>query len=377
MTSTAQTVRVALNAPAADRSYDVVIGQDLLASAGEMITPLLQRPRVAVVSDSLVMGHHGETLKKSLSTQNIEASFFSLPPGEATKSFSHLNELLEGLIAEGIERSDLIIAFGGGVIGDLVGLAAALLRRGCRFVQIPTTLLAQVDSSVGGKTAINATNGKNLIGAFHQPSLVIADISLLSTLPTRHLLAGYAEVVKYGALGDRQFFDWLSAHGKSALSSDKEALANAVETSVVAKAAIVAEDETEQGRRKLLNLGHTFGHAFEAAFGYSDAVLHGEAVALGMTLAFRYSVRRGHCSAQEAKTFEDHLSAVGLPSRLSDLPNSNADLSPSNLVRLMAQDKKMSAGKLSLILARSIGDAFIADGADFGDLEDFLTEMQA
>ncbi len=292
-----ETVHVALPG----RAYDVEIGAGLLAQAGDLIAPLLRRPRVAVISDETVAGLHLEALRDGLAAQGIDMAALSLPPGEATKSWSQLTACVEWLLDAHVERGDVVVAFGGGVIGDLVGFAAAVLRRGVRFVQIPTTLLAQVDSSVGGKTGINTRHGKNLVGAFHQPSLVLADTALLGTLRPRDFLAGYGEVVKYGLLGDAAFFDWLEAQGPALAAGDMAARVEAVRACVQMKADIVMRDETEQGERALLNLGHTFGHALEAATGYGERLLHGEGVAIGCALAFELSARTGSVRAGSAE----------------------------------------------------------------------------
>ncbi|PQA88990.1 3-dehydroquinate synthase [Hyphococcus luteus] len=362
-----ETVRV----PLGDRSYDIKIGGGLLDQAGALISPLLKRPRVAVVTDAHVMAAQGERLRQGLQAGCVEADFITLKPGEATKSFSELEALTGRLLDLGIERDDMVLAFGGGVIGDLTGFACAILRRGCRFAQIPTTLLAQVDSAVGGKTAINVPQGKNLIGAFYQPALVLADIDALATLPARELSAGYAEVVKYGLIADAAFFEWCEKHGSALLDGDAGARTQAVKVSCEAKAAIVGADEQEKGKRALLNLGHTFGHAFEAYFGYSDKLLHGEGVALGMALAFDYSARLGLCSGQDAGRVKAHLAATGLPADIADL---KAGIPADALARYMMQDKKVEQGKLTLILARAIGDAFIAKDAKVEDVAAFLKE---
>ena len=294
------------------------------------------------------------------------------PPGKKPKASPALADLCEQLLAAGVERRDKIIAFGGGVIGDLTGFAAAILRRGVEFIQIPTTLLAQVDSSVGGKTGINSAHGKNLIGAFLQPVKVLADTSLLETLPRRELAAGYAEVAKYGLLGDLSFFEWLEANAEILLRGDAQARAYAIHRSCSAKAAIVAEDETEQGVRALLNLGHTFGHALESATGYSNRLLHGEGVAIGMVQAFRFSERLKHCKPGTADRVAKHLKAVGLPTRMNDI---EGPLPPiADLVAIMRQDKKAQSGKLTFILARAIGDAFIAKDVPDSAVADFLAE---
>ena len=365
-------VRVALGA----RAYDIHIGEGLLERAGAFVAPLLHRPRVVVVTDENVAAAQGARLKSGLEKAAIDHEFVALAPGEETKSFNQLEALTGRLLDLGVERRDLIIAFGGGVIGDLAGFAAAILRRGCRFAQLPTTLLAQVDSAVGGKTAINTAQGKNLIGAFHQPALVLADTGALETLPERELRAGYAEVVKYGLIADADFFAWLETNGAALIAGDAAARRHAVKTSCTAKAAIVSADETEQNTRALLNFGHTFGHAFEAAYGYSDRLLHGEAVALGMSLALDYSVRRGLLPGDKAERAKAHLKAVGLPVSIADL-KPGADISSGKLAELMMQDKKVESGRLTLILARNIGEAAIVKDAPVGDIEDFLKQKTA
>lgn len=350
-----ETVHVALG----ERAYDVLIGQGLLEQAATQIAPLLARPRVAIVTDETVGALHLSTLVKTLEADGIETSAFSLPAGESTKSWPHLERTVEWLLAEKIERRDIVIAFGGGVIGDLVGFAAAILRRGVRFVQIPTSLLAQVDSSVGGKTGINAPQGKNLIGAFHQPSLVLADIDVLDTLTDRDFLAGYGEVAKYGLLGDAAFFEWLEAHGPALARGDKAARLAAVQRSIEMKADIVARDEKEAGDRALLNLGHTFCHALEAATGYSDRLVHGEGVAIGCALAFELSSRLGLCAQEEPSRVRAHLSDMKMKVELSDIKGELP--SAGGLLNLMSQDKKVVDGKLNFILARGIGEAFVTN----------------
>lgn len=362
-----ETVRV----PLGERSYDIHIADNLIDHAGALLAPHLSRPRVVVVTDDNVAAAHSERLRAGLAGHKISADFITLAPGERTKSFAELEKLTGKLLDLDVERDDLVIAFGGGVIGDLTGFACSILRRGCGFAQIPTTLLAQVDSAVGGKTAINAAQGKNLIGAFYQPKIVIADVSALSSLPLRELRAGYAEVVKYGLISDAAFFEWLEDNVEALLNGDASALIRAVKTSCEAKAAIVAADEREKGERALLNLGHTFGHAFEAAFGYSDKLLHGEAVALGMALAFDYSVRLGRCSPDDANRVKRHLKHAGLPHNTSDL---NATLSAEDLLAFMMQDKKVERGALTLILANKIGAAVIEKNADSADILEFLKE---
>jgi 3-dehydroquinate synthase len=354
------------------RGYDIVIGEGLLAEAGSRIAPLLKRPRTAIVTDENVARRHLRGLEAALAEAGIAATAIVLPAGEASKSFAQLAVLCDRLLAAGIERRDALIAFGGGVVGDLAGFAAAILRRGIDFIQIPTTLLAQVDSSVGGKTGINSVHGKNLIGAFHQPIAVLADISLLDTLPARELAAGYAEVAKYGLLGDRGFFEWLEGAGAAVMAGDREARRHAIRISCAAKARIVAEDETETGARALLNLGHTFGHALEAATGYSARLLHGEAVAIGMVQAFRFSERQQLCAPGTAARIARHLKSAGLPVHVSQIPGELPP--PGALVDIMRQDKKAQGGRLTFILARGIGEAFVAPDVAAAQVAAFLTE---
>ena len=348
-----QTVHVPLGA----RSYDVRIGPGLLGQSGALIAPLLARPKVTVISDETVAGLHLASLRQGLAAAGITLEALTLPPGEATKSWAQLERAVGWLLDQKVERRDVVIALGGGVIGDLVGFAAAILRRGVRFVQVPTSLLAQVDSSVGGKTGINTGHGKNLVGAFHQPALVLADTEVLGTLTARDFLAGYGEVVKYGLLGDAAFFDWLEDQGPALARGDMAARVAAVARSVQMKADIVARDETEQGDRALLNLGHTFCHALEAATGYSDRLLHGEGVAIGCALAFELSARLGLCAQEAPSRVRAHLKAMGMKTDLADIPG---DLpGPEALLELMAQDKKVVDGQLRFILARGIGEAFV------------------
>ena len=358
-----------------ERAYPVLIGPGLLDEAGRHIRPLLRRARTAVVADETVARLHGERLLSALAAAGLEVNLVTIPSGEASKSFEQLAQLSDDLLALSLDRGDLIIAFGGGVTGDLAGFAAAIYKRGVDFVQIPTTLLAQVDSSVGGKTAIDTPRGKNLIGAFHQPRLVLADLDVLETLPEREIRAGYAEIVKYGLLGDFGFFEWLEANGAAVLRRDPDALAHAVARSVEMKAEIVAEDEREAGRRALLNLGHTFGHALEAEVGFGEALLHGEAVALGCAQAFRFSAAQGLCPAQEARRVEAALSAAGLPTRMDQVPG--APFAAERLIAHMAQDKKAEGGALTLILARAVGEAFTAKAVDPAPLRRFLVEEGA
>lgn len=371
MEKTASTVHV----PLGDRAYDVVIGTGLLQQAGALIAPLLHRPRVVIVSDSTVAGHHLSDLIRALDAAGIAAVSLELPPGEATKSWTQLEHVCAWLLDQKVERRDVVVALGGGVVGDLVGFAAAILRRGVRFVQIPTSLLAQVDSSVGGKTGINTPHGKNLIGAFHQPSLVLADIDVLDTLTPRDFLAGYGEVVKYGLLGDAAFFDWLEDNGAAIAGGDVAARAYAVRRSVEMKAEIVVRDETEQGDRALLNLGHTFCHALEAATGYSDRLLHGEGVSIGCALAFELSARMGLCAQEDPSRVRAHLKAMGMKTDLADIPGDLPDAAA--LLALMGQDKKVIDGKLRFILARGIGDSFVTTEVDADQVQGLLAEALA
>ncbi len=361
-----ETVRVDLPG----RAYDVVIGPGLLAEAGTRIAPFLNRPRVAIVSDETVADLHLAAFRDGLERAGIASTALTLPPGEATKSWPHLTRCTEWLLDQKVERGDIVVALGGGVIGDLVGFAAAILRRGVRFVQVPTSLLAQVDSSVGGKTGINAPQGKNLIGAFHQPTLVLADVDVLGTLTHRDFLAGYGEVVKYGLLGDAQFFEWLETQGPALAAGDMDARVAAVRRSVEMKADIVMRDETEQGDRALLNLGHTFCHALEAATGYSDRLLHGEGVAIGCALAFALSARLGLCSQEDPSRVRAHLRDMGMKVDLADIPGDLPDAEA--LLALMGQDKKVVDGQLRFILARGIGDAFVTADVPPGAVLDVL-----
>jgi shikimate kinase/3-dehydroquinate synthase len=361
-----ENVRVALGA----RSYDILIGAGLLAEAGEKIAAVAPGAACAIVTDANVARIHLPALEDSLKSAGVRYSTIVVEPGEGSKSLSVFGRVCEGAIAARIERRDVIVALGGGVVGDLSGFVAASLRRGARFVQIPTTLLAQVDSSVGGKTGINSPQGKNLIGAFHQPSLVLADVDTLATLPPREFRAGYAEVVKYGLIGDRRFFEWLEADGDAIFHGKPEQIC-AVAVSCESKAAIVARDETEQGDRALLNLGHTFGHAFERLVDYDSArLVHGEGVAIGLALALRFSQRLGLCGGQDALRAERHLSSLGLPTRISDIPGAN--VTADAIMEAMYQDKKVERGALTFILLRGIGAAFVAKSVDPADARAFL-----
>jgi 3-dehydroquinate synthase len=358
-------VRIAV--PLGERRYEVLVGPGLLAAAGEEIAARLGRRRAIVVTDGLVADLHLPALRDALADAGIRAACHVVPPGEESKSVGELHRTVDAILDAELERGDLVIALGGGVVGDLAGFAAAIARRGMPFVQVPTTLLAQVDSAVGGKTGINTRHGKNLVGAFHQPSLVLADTDVLETLPERHRRAGYAEIVKIGLLGDAAFFDRLEAQGPAAM---RGGLVDAIATAVAAKAAIVTEDEREAGRRALLNLGHTFAHAVERSAGYDGRIVHGEAVGLGLALAFRFSVALGLCAEADAARVEAHLSAVGLPTRFRDLPVVPA---AEDLVAAMQQDKKVKDGIVRFILVNRIGDAFVSDGVPPEALTGFLT----
>ncbi|HZQ12919.1 MAG TPA: 3-dehydroquinate synthase [Pseudolabrys sp.] len=366
------TVRVALDA----RAYDIVIGRGLLASLGARIKALRPGARVALVTDATVARHHLAAAEAALKSAGVDAACIVVPEGEGAKSYATYETVCEAIIAARIERGDLVVALGGGVIGDLAGFAAASVRRGLDYVQVPTTLLAQVDSSVGGKTGINSRHGKNLIGAFHQPVLVVADTALLDTLPKRQFRAGYAEVAKYGLLGDAAFFAWLENNWQDVFAggqgSGSFAREHAIAVCCRAKAAIVARDERETGERALLNLGHTFGHAFEAACGFSARLLHGEAVALGTALAFDFSARRQLIAAADAERARAHLAAAGLPTHLSDIAGGAPGVDA--VMDLIAQDKKVKRGKLTFILVRGIGQAFIANDVDAAEVRAFLAD---
>jgi 3-dehydroquinate synthase len=365
-------VQVAL----AERSYGIVIGRGLLGSLGERIKALRPGAKVALVTDETVARHHLAAAEAALKGAGVEATRVVVAEGEGSKSYGTFEHVCEAVIAARIERGDLIVAFGGGVIGDLAGFAAACVRRGIDFVQVPTTLLAQVDSSVGGKTGINSRHGKNLIGAFYQPIMVIADTSLLDTLPKRQFAAGYAEVAKYGLLGDAAFFSWLESNWQDVFGGGQSggsfAREHAIAVCCRAKAGIVARDERESGERALLNLGHTFGHALEAGAGFSERLLHGEAVALGMVLAFEFSARLGLIGAGDAKRARAHLAAVGLPTHLSDILGGTPGVDA--LMDLIAQDKKVTRGKLTFILVRGIGQAFVAKDVDPNEVRAFLSD---
>lgn len=353
-----------------DRSYDILIGSGLIAGAGARIAARFPGRAVAIVTDAHVGDLHGPALEASLAAAGIRHHRITVAPGEATKRFAVLEEVVDQILSHRLERGDIVLALGGGVVGDLAGFAAAIVRRGMGFVQMPTSLLAQVDSSVGGKTGINSRYGKNLIGAFYQPGLVLADTDVLDTLSTREFRAGYAEVAKYGLIDDPGFFAWLEGHWRGVFQGGKDRV-HAIATSCRAKAAVVARDETETGDRALLNLGHTFGHALEAATAYDGArLVHGEGVAIGMCQAFRFSARLGLCPPDAAQRMANHLKQVGLPTELSEIPGGVGDV--DRLMAAIGQDKKVARGKLTFILARGIGESFIAKDVDPVAVRDFL-----
>jgi 3-dehydroquinate synthase len=356
--------------PLGDRAYDILVGRGVIEQAGARIAALGARA-AAVVTDAHVGPLYAQTLAGALEAQGLRTSIITLPPGEATKSYASLERVCDAVLEAKVERGDLVVALGGGVMGDLAGFAAAVVRRGVRFVQVPTTLLSQVDSSVGGKTGINSRHGKNLVGAFHQPSLVLADTALLDTLPIREMRAGYAEVVKYGLIDDARFFDWCEANWQGVFSGGPER-DEAVAQSCRSKADVVVRDEHENGDRALLNLGHTFGHALERITRYdSGRLVHGEGVAIGLCLAFRFSTALGLCPGADADRVEAHLAAAGLPTRLAHVPGGCGTV--DELLDAMAQDKKVKGGALTFILARGIGQSFIAPGIEAGTVRAFLT----
>jgi 3-dehydroquinate synthase len=359
----------------AGRSYDVHIGIGLLEGAADYIAPLLKRPVTAIVTDDQVAPHFLDNLQQNLENAGISSTPIVLPAGESTKSFAQLENLLAQLFAAKLERGDTIIALGGGVIGDLTGFAASIFRRGIDYIQIPTTLLAQVDSSVGGKTAINTAFGKNLIGTFHQPKLVLADMATLDTLPQRQMLAGYAEVVKYGLINDARFFYWLGDNNERMLARDAQALQHAIALSCRAKATIVAEDEREGGKRALLNLGHTFGHAFEAETGYSDRLLHGEGVAMGLVMAFELSAKLGLCDDGVASIVKSHLDHIGLMTRPGQIAGAHFDA--ETLLGHMMQDKKVKEGEITFVVAEGIGQACLQSGVSDATVKDVLEQALA
>jgi 3-dehydroquinate synthase len=380
MTATVRTDPTVVAVSLGARSYDIVIGRGIIAALGARVAALRPGAKVFIVTDDNVARYVLDDAEAALANAGVAARRAIVPAGEASKSFAVFEQVCEAIIAARMERGDLVMALGGGVIGDLAGFAAAVVRRGLDYVQVPTTLLAQVDSSVGGKTAIDSARGKNLVGAFHQPILVLADTALLDTLPDREFRAGYAEVAKCGLLGDAGFFAWLEANWRDIFpgggASGSAAREHAVAVCCRGKAAIVARDERETGDRALLNLGHTFGHALEAACGFSDRLLHGEAIAIGMALAFEFSARRqGLVSKAEAARATRHLAEVGLPTRIQDIPG--AAPSVDQLMDLIAQDKKVKRGMLTFILVRSIGAAFVEAGVDAREIRTFLSEKLA
>lgn len=371
MTVSHETVNVALGG----NSYDILIGDGLIEQCADIIKDKSRGGKFLLITDENVAQHVLPKFQNHLATHEITLEIFTLPAGEKAKSWANLEKICEWLIENGAERNDHIIALGGGVVGDITGFAAHIIKRGCNFIQIPTTLLAQVDSSVGGKTAINSKGGKNLIGAFHQPSLVLIDPMVLDSLPPREIAAGFAEVVKYALIQDEAFFHWCDNEVEKFFAGDSAARLYAIKKSVSAKAAIVAADEQERsGVRALLNLGHTFGHALEAETGFGDALLHGEGVAMGMILAFRYSEAQGLCPAHQAEKIASLLTKANLPTRLLDCP---IDCDGQALVGHMMHDKKMSAGNLPFLLARGIGQAFLANDVDIDSVKNFLDELIA
>jgi 3-dehydroquinate synthase len=357
------------------RGYDIAIGLDLIADAGRYLSPALgKRRRVVIISDENVAAHYLSPLARALDAAGIAHESLIVSPGEGSKAWPTLTSLIDRLMALRVDRKTVILALGGGVVGDLAGFVAAITLRGLDFVQIPTSLLAQVDSSVGGKTGINVPAGKNLVGAFHQPILVLTDLGTLNTLPARERRAGYAEIVKHAAIGDAAFFPWLEANGAALIAGDPAARARAIRHSCETKAAIVAADEFEADRRALLNFGHTFGHAFEAETGFGEALVHGEAVAVGMALAATFSVRLGLCPAEARDRLIAHLDAVGLPTRMDQVPG--GPFSPDILLDHMAHDKKAEGGRLTFVLLRDLGDAFIARSVELGPVREMLSELQ-
>ncbi|WP_135079315.1 3-dehydroquinate synthase [Terasakiella sp. SH-1] len=369
MTTDQNTLHVDLG----ERSYDIVAGPGVLSQAGEMFAPLLKNKRVVIVTDSNVGPLYLDKLCSVLGGAGIKHEAVTLPAGEATKSISKFEGLLEDILAMGIERGTTLVALGGGVIGDITGFAASALLRGIDFIQVPTTLLSQVDSSVGGKTGINAKAGKNLIGAFHQPRLVLIDTESLNTLPKRELLAGYAEVVKYGLLGDEEFFSWLEENGAALVNGDQDLRRQAILRSCAAKADVVAQDEKEGGVRALLNLGHTFGHALEKECGYDGDLLHGEAVSIGMVMAFEFCAAQGICPQADAERVKAHLRGLNMPIDLSGLPCQ--DWSAELLMKHMMKDKKVKDGKVTFVLVRGIGQAYLSRDVEDADLQAYLNDL--
>lgn len=358
-----------------DRRYDIVIGDGLLSRSAALIGRHMARKRAIIVTDETVGGHYLHGFRTTLADEGISVDAIVLPPGEETKSFDELQRLTARCFDLGVERHDTLVALGGGVIGDLTGFAAAILLRGMDFIQVPTTLLAQVDSSVGGKTAIDVPAGKNLIGAFHQPQLVVIDTATLETLDRRQRLAGYAETVKYGLIGDRDFYEWLEAHGHAVVETRGDERRHAIRTACAAKANVVARDEREAGERALLNLGHTFAHALETATGYGDRLLHGEAVAIGMCMAFDLSARLGLTHQQDSERVRAHMTTIGLPTRPSDV--GGLDLTTDAMISLMSKDKKVTDGRITLVLVRGIGEAFLTADVEHEALSTYLGSVLA
>jgi 3-dehydroquinate synthase len=372
MSATTSAAERLVHVPLGERAYDILIGPGMISRAGEEIAARLRGRKAAIVTDEHVAPLYLDALVASLAASGIQASHLTLPAGEKTKSFEHLIDVCDAVLSARVERNDMVIALGGGVIGDLAGFAAGIVRRGVRFVQVPTSLLSQVDSSVGGKTGINTHHGKNLIGVFHQPDLVLADTGVLDTLTEREFRAGYAEVAKYGLIDKPDFFAWLEANWKAVFAGGAARI-EAIAASCQAKADVVVADERETGARALLNLGHTFGHALEAATAYdSRRLVHGEGVAIGMVLAHEFSARLNLASPDDARRVEAHLRAVGLPTRMAEIPG---DLSPAEtLMEAIAQDKKVKSGKLTFILTRGIGQSFVADDVPASEVLSFLKE---
>ncbi|WP_417433080.1 3-dehydroquinate synthase [Kiloniella sp.] len=363
-----------------ERSYDILVGENLVVNAGPLVRPFIKQDRTFIITDENVAQHHLTKLETALKSEGIESNALVLPFGEQTKSFAQLDRVIDFLLEHNVDRKSTLIAFGGGVIGDLAGFAAAVVMRGIDFIQIPTTLLSQVDSSVGGKTGINTARGKNLVGSFHQPKLVLADTGLLETLPNRELLAGYAEVVKYGLINDPDFFNWLEDKAHKVITGDISARTHAVLISCAAKAKIVAQDEKESGARGLLNLGHTFGHALEAEAGYNGSLLHGEAISIGMVMAHDLSAELGLCSEMDAQTVRDHFEKIGLPVS-TDYVSSNAlggkKLEVSRLMDHMSRDKKVSNGRLTFVMTKGIGQAYLDNAVDMAVVSDFMKRFIA
>ena len=354
-----------------DRSYDIVIGPNLIGAAAKYITPLIKHKPVIIITDDNVAKHHLNNLVFALEADGMTHSVITLPPGESTKSFDEFKTIISAILDAKPERSSSLIAFGG-VIGDLVGFAASVILRGIDFFQIPTTLLAQVDSSVGGKTGINTHHGKNLIGTFYQPRIVLADTNVLETLPKREILSGYAEIVKYGLMGDKKFFEWLEINGEALINGNEDLRRYAIMTSCCAKARFVKSDEKEFGSRALLNFGHTFGHALEANTGFGSKLLHGEAVAVGMIMAFDLSVLMGLCQKEDASRVRKHFLSIGLPTQMSDIANQNWE--SELILNYIARDKKVQNGKINFILTRGIGHVFMSSGVDTADLVTVLNQ---